>query len=66
LAPAFRERILVLVAEGRLALGLLFPWGHTTSVAANGDERNPASVATRTEYRAPSSWDLQHTYRSTQ
>lgn len=44
LAPAFREGVLVLVTESRLALGLSFPGRHATSVAATDAKCNSSPI----------------------
>jgi len=58
LSSSFGEGVLVLVAEGRLALGLSLPWWHTTSFVAKDDERNLTSAAQCCTYTATASGSL--------
>jgi len=59
LAATFGERVLVLVAECGLALGLSFPWGHTTSVVATDEKCNPTPDAEGWPYSMTTSWNFQ-------
>ena len=66
LAATLSKGVLVLVAESGLALGLSFPWRHTTSVVATDEKRNPDSIAWPWDSTMTTSWNHQRSDRGGQ